>query len=80
MRNAGSKRLADLILSFGRQTARYTRLSLSTAERRRQSYAMWRDLVEALSNRKPAAAERFARDLVLGTRDGALKLLADDAD
>lgn len=79
VRNAGSQRLADLILSFGRQTARYTRLSLSTAERRRHSYALWRELVDALVNRKPAAAERHARDLVLGTRDSALKLLADDA-
>ncbi|HEY4170567.1 MAG TPA: FCD domain-containing protein, partial [Reyranella sp.] len=68
-------RLADLVLSFGRQTARYTRLSLSTAERRKQSYAMWRDLVDALVNRKPAAAERHARALVLGTRDSALTLL-----
>lgn len=80
VRNAGSKRLADLILSFGRQTARYTRLSLSTAERRRQSYANWRELVEALSTRKPAAAERYARELVLGTRDSALKLLATEQD
>ena len=80
VRNAGSKRLADLILSFGRQTARYTRLSLSTAERRRQSYANWRALVEALSGLKPAAAERYARELVLGTRDSALKLLADKTD
>jgi DNA-binding GntR family transcriptional regulator len=80
VRNAGSKRLADLILSFGRQTARYTRLSLSTAERRRQSYANWRELVEALSGRKPAAAERYARALVLGTRDSALKLLANKRD
>ena len=79
VRNAGSKRLADLVLSFGRQTARYTRLSLSTAERRRQSYAMWRDLVDALVNRKPAAAERHARALVHGTRDSALTLL-DSAD
>lgn len=31
VRHAGSSRLAELILSFGRQTARYTRLSLSTA-------------------------------------------------
>lgn len=76
VRNAGSRRLADLILSFGRQTARYTRLSLATAERRRQSHAMWRQLVEALTGRKPIAAERIARDLVLGTRDSALKLLA----
>lgn len=79
VRNAGSRRLADLVLSFGRQTARYTRLSLSTAERRKQSYAMWRDLVDALVNRKPAAAERHARALVLGTRDSALTLL-DSAD
>jgi len=77
--NAGSKRLADLVLSFGRQTARYTRLSLSTAERRRESHAMWRDLVDALVNRKPAAAERHARALVHGTRDSALTLL-DSAD
>jgi DNA-binding GntR family transcriptional regulator len=75
VRNAGSRRLADLVLSFGRQTARYTRLSLSTAERRRQSYAMWRDLVDALVNGKPAMAERHARALVLGTRDSVLKLL-----
>lgn len=78
VRHAGSKRLADLILSFGRQTARYTRLSLSTAGRRRQSYANWRALVDALSSRQPAAAERYARELVLGTRDNALKLLADE--
>jgi DNA-binding GntR family transcriptional regulator len=80
VRNAGSKRLADLILSFGRQTARYTRLSLSTAERRHQSYANWRELVEALSSGKPAAAERYARALVLGTRDSALELLAHERD
>jgi DNA-binding GntR family transcriptional regulator len=75
VRSAGSKRLADLILSFGRQTARYTRLSLSTAERRRQSLANWRDLVEAVANARPAAAERLARQLVLDTRDTALKML-----
>ena len=80
VRNAGSRRLADLVLSFGRQTARYTRLSLSTAERRRRSYSLWRDLIEALINRKPAAAERLARDLVWGTRDSALKLLANKTD
>lgn len=80
VRNAGSRRLAELILSFGRQTARYTRLSLSTAERRRQSYANWCELVDALSDRKPAAAERYARELVLGTRDSALKLLARERD
>ncbi|MCW5736819.1 MAG: GntR family transcriptional regulator, partial [Enhydrobacter sp.] len=76
VRNAGSNRLADLILSFGRQTARYTKLSLSTPERRRQSYANWRELVAAMSDGKLAVAERIARELVLNTRDTALKVLA----
>jgi hypothetical protein len=44
----GSKRLADLILSFNRQAVRYLRLSLSTPERRRRSYANWSDLVAGL--------------------------------
>ena len=48
VRNAGSRRLADLVLSFGRQTARYTKLSLSTVERRRQSIANWRGLVQSI--------------------------------
>lgn len=76
VQNAGSKRLADLILSFGRQTARYTRLSLSTPERRRQSYDKWRELVGATIGGKTADAERISRQLVLNTRDTALKMLA----
>jgi DNA-binding GntR family transcriptional regulator len=75
-RNAGSKRLADLILSFGRQTARYTKLSLSTADRRKHSYANWHELVKAISQRKAAAAERCAHQLVLDTRDTAIRMLA----
>jgi len=78
VRNAGSSRLADLILSFGRQTARYTKLSLSTPERRRQSFAKWRDLVTALNDGKPALAEQLARELVHNTRDTALRMLADE--
>jgi len=77
VRNAGSRRLTDLILSFGRQTARYTKLSLSTPERRRQSIANWRGLVESILAGNARAAEGFARQLVFDTRDSALKMLAD---
>lgn len=73
--NAGSKRLAELILSFGRQTARYTRLSLSTPQRRRHSYAAWRELVRTTVDGKADEAERLARALVHATRDTALKML-----
>lgn len=77
VRNAGSRRLADLVLSFGRQTARYTRLSLSTVERRRQSIANWRGLVRSILAGNAREAERFARQLVFDTRDTALGMLAD---
>lgn len=77
VRNAGSRRLADLILSFGRQTARYTKLSLSTSERRRQSIANWRGLVHSILAGDAKAAEGFARQLVFDTRDTALSMLAD---
>ncbi|MGQ3299112.1 GntR family transcriptional regulator [Reyranella sp.] len=76
VRNAGSRRLADLILSFGRQTARYTKLSLSTSERRRQSIANWRGLVQSILAGDAKAAEGFARQLVFDTRDTALSMLA----
>lgn len=79
VRNAGSRRLADLVLSFGRQTARYTRLSLSTPDRRAQSVRNWRNLVEAILAGNAQEAERFSRQLVLDTKDTALRMLADDA-
>lgn len=79
VRNAGSRRLADLILSFGRQTARYTRLSLSTPDRRAQSVRNWRGLVEAILAGNAQEAERFSSQLVLDTKDTALRMLADDA-
>lgn len=76
VRNAGSKRLADLILSFGRQTARYLKLSLSTPERRKRSYANWSDLVAALAAGDGDGAEEVVRRLTSGTRDTALAMLA----
>ena len=79
VRNAGSRRLADLILSFGRQTARYTRLSLSTPDRRAQSVRNWRGLVEAVLAGNAQEAERFSSQLVLDTKDTAMRMLADDA-
>ena len=79
VRSAGSKRLADLILSFGRQIARYAKLSLATPERRRQSLGRWRDLVAATVNGDAPTAERLARQLVLETRDTAFKMLSTTA-
>jgi DNA-binding GntR family transcriptional regulator len=76
VRSGGSKRLADLILSFGRQTTRYAKLSLATPERRRQSLGRWRELVAATVSGDVPAAERLSRQLVLETRDTAFKMLS----
>lgn len=78
VRNAGSQRLADLVLSFARQTARYNRLSFSAAERRRRSFANWRSFVAAVVDGDAPEAERIGRKLVLDTRDAALRILAGD--
>lgn len=78
-RAQGSARLADLILSFGRQTARYTRLALSLPERRRRSIRTWRRAVAALAAADAEAARRLTTELVLGTRETALRILAGQA-
>jgi DNA-binding GntR family transcriptional regulator len=73
--NAGSARLATLILSFGRQTARYNRLTMAGAERRQRSLANWQRLAAAVERNDATQAEAISRRLVLDTRDAAIRLL-----
>lgn len=73
---AGSKRLAEMILSFNRQIARYLKLSLAVPERRKRSYLKWVELVTALTDSKADEAERIARQLATGTRDMAVEILS----
>ncbi len=72
---SGSERLRAMISSLALQTFRYTRLGLSTAERRTQSLRNWRNLAKALKEGYEDEAERLARQLVADSRDTAMALL-----
>lgn len=71
-----NRRLSNYLASLEQQTARYSRLGLSTPERRRQSVQRWQRLVRAIRAGDGEAAERIARERVLESRDAAIRLLA----
>ncbi len=71
-----NRRLSTYLSSLEQQTARYSRLGLSTPQRRRQSVQRWQRLVRAIRTGDGAEAERIARERVLESRDAAVGLLA----
>lgn len=71
----GNRRLQTILGSLAVQTIRYTRLGLSTPERRRQSVRHWQDLLRAIREGDGDAAERIARRRVLDSRDAAIEQL-----
>jgi DNA-binding GntR family transcriptional regulator len=71
-----NRRLSAYLTSLEQQTARYSRLGLSTPERRRQSVQRWQRLMKAIRAGDGAAAEQIARERVLESRDAAIRLLA----
>ena len=58
------------------QTKRYTRMSLDSADRRRQSAKSWGDLLDAMRRGDGERAQQLASAQSLMTRDAALKLMA----
>jgi DNA-binding GntR family transcriptional regulator len=74
-RAAGNRRLQAILGSLAVQTVRYTRLGLSTPQRRSQSVQHWQRLLQAIRAGDGDAAERIARRRVLDSRDAAVELL-----
>lgn len=72
----GNERLGRMLTQMSAQVARYTRLGLSSRERRRESLETWRALVQALEQRDTKAAERGGRTLVTNTFRYALGQIA----
>lgn len=70
-----NRRLSAYLTSLEQQTARYSRLGLSTPERRRLSVQRWQRLLKAIRAGDGEEAERIARERVLESRDAAVKLL-----
>lgn len=72
---AGNQRLQAILGSLAVQTVRYTRLGLSTPQRRRQSVQNWQSLLRAIRNGDGDAAERIARQRVIDSRNAAVEHL-----
>jgi DNA-binding GntR family transcriptional regulator len=72
---AGNRRLQSILGSLAVQTVRYTRLGLSSANRRRQSVRHWQGLLQAIREGDGDAAERIARQRVIDSRNAAVELL-----
>ena len=70
-----SRRLRAILSSLALQTLRYSRLGLSTPERRRQSVKNWQRLVKAVREGNGLEAQRAAEQRVLDSRDAAIRQL-----
>lgn len=76
----GNKRLRDLIYSLAHQTLRYSRLGLSTQERRLHSAKCTIALVRALQKGDSQLAQETVERLIHESRDAAVKLLMQQRD
>lgn len=70
-----NRRLRAILASLSLQTLRYSRLGLSTPERRRQSVRHWQRLVKAVREGDGEQAQRIAERRVLDSRDAAIREL-----
>jgi len=70
-----NQRLRAILGALGLQTLRYSRLGLSSVERRQQSLQNWQRLVAALRDGDGEAAQRAAERRVLDSRDAAIREL-----
>jgi len=68
-------RLQSILDSLALQTLRYSRLGLSTPDRRRQSVEHWQKLVRALRSGNGEAAQKIAERRVRDSRDAAIRAL-----
>lgn len=70
-----SARLRIILAALAQQTLRYSRLGLSTEQRRRQSVRHWQELVKAVRAGNGERAQHVAERRVLDSRDAAIKKL-----
>jgi DNA-binding GntR family transcriptional regulator len=70
-----NRRLRAILASLALQTLRYSRLGLSTPQRRQQSVGNWRRLVKAVREGDGLEAQRAAEQRVLDSRDAAIREL-----
>ncbi len=70
-----NRRLRAILASLAQQTLRYSRLGLSSPQRRQQSVGNWQRLVKAVREGDGLEAQRAAEQRVLDSRDAAIREL-----
>ena len=74
-----SARLRSILGTLAQQTLRYSKLGLSSEQRRRQSVRHWQELVRAIRDGDGESAQRTAERRVRDSRDAAIKKLEEAA-
>jgi DNA-binding GntR family transcriptional regulator len=74
---ADNERLAEILGSLARQTKRYSKLGLGSAERRQQSARTWRTMLTALREGDLGAAAAALESLIDASRQEAVRQLQD---
>ena len=74
-----SARLRSILGALAQQTLRYSKLGLSSEQRRRQSVRHWQELVRAIRDGDGESAQRTAERRVRDSRDAAIKKLDEAA-
>jgi DNA-binding GntR family transcriptional regulator len=73
--NLSNRWLRSMLQALTLQTSRYTRLALSTPERRSESARLWKRLLSAIDAGDGDRAQHIASTISLATRDAAIKHL-----
>lgn len=73
--STGSDRLASMLYSLFHQTVRYSRLGLSTRQRRAQSVETWKTILRSIDDGDADSAEATARTLIENSKNQAMKML-----
>lgn len=73
--STGSDRLASMLSSLFHQIVRYSRLGLSTHQRRAQSVETWQTILRAIEEGDADTAEATARTLIENSKNQAMKML-----
>ncbi|MGI9659343.1 MAG: FCD domain-containing protein, partial [Gaiellaceae bacterium] len=72
---SGNDKLNEIVFHLARQVARYTRLGLSTAQRRAESVASWRELIKLIESGDEECADVLERRRVRDSQALAIEIL-----
>lgn len=75
---SGNERLNSMVTLLFHQTLRYSRLGLSTSDRRQQSCRNWAELVDHIEKGQAVEAEAKSRQLVQQSKEFAIRLLREE--